>query len=239
MRKNFDLTGRRFSMLLVQAREGSKMHPTKNKKSQTTWRCLCDCGNIVVVARSKLLCGKKKYCSRENHKDVFSAAIRRGAIKPRVYSAKLKINQRFKLTYSSWSSMKHRCSPHGKYAKHGTRICDRWQSFAGFLADMGERPTRLHTIERENNLGDYEPGNCIWGTKSEQAENKRSTRWVFWEGDLVKLVELCREKQMPLSVVGCRLTYGWSIERALSEPIGQSVGRPRKKAAFQIPWQST
>lgn len=80
-------------------------------------------------------------------------------------------------TYVSWSRMKQRC----QYAKHhifhdyggrGIRVCERWQEFKNFLADMGERPDGK-TLDRKDVDGNYEPGNCRWATRLEQERNKR------------------------------------------------------------------
>ena len=89
-------------------------------------------------------------------------------------------NGKLSSTYVSWFGMKARCQNPNKsqfkyWGARGVKVCDRWQDFANFLADMGERPEGT-TLDRIDNNGNYEPGNCRWVTLKEQRRNRRDQK---------------------------------------------------------------
>jgi hypothetical protein len=106
------------------------------------------------------------------------------------------------------------------YGKRGISICDRWRySFASFMADMGPRPSRLHSVDRyPNKNGNYEPGNCRWATDIEQARNQITNRIICYRGKQMTLAEASQLAGLKYDTVWMRLKHGWTIDRALETP---------------------
>jgi hypothetical protein len=96
--------------------------------------------------------------------------------------------------YRIWVGMKNRClnlncENYADYGGRGITVCERWNKFENFYADMGPRPNGT-SINRIDNDGNYEPGNCHWATNKEQHRNKRSTVMIEWQGEKIALAEL-------------------------------------------------
>lgn len=140
-------------------------------------------------------------------------------------------------TYRIWIGMKRRCSDTASkdfknYGAKGIQVCARWDaSFQDFLADMGERPSLEHTIDRLDPSLGYGPENCRWATRSEQgAENKSNLRAVT-VGDLhfASISAACRHFGVSGTTVNMRLKAGHSLETAVSVPTGALPNkRPRE-----------
>jgi len=106
------------------------------------------------------------------------------------------------------------------YGGRGIQVCDRWlNSFESFLEDMGPKPSPDHSIERIDNNGNYEPGNCRWATREEQANNKRSNKRFLVDGEMKTITQLAKERNILVSTLARRLSRdGLSIEEALARP---------------------
>lgn len=113
------------------------------------------------------------------------------------------------------------------YGGRGIKICQRWDSYAMFLEDVGERPSGQHSIDRIDNNKDYSPENCRWATKVQQMRNTRRNRVITAFGETACLSEACAKRGSGYDIVRARLNNGWSAEDALSVPVRHLF---RKKA---------
>jgi len=97
--------------------------------------------------------------------------------------------------YMNWQAMKSRCyaksMSKGSHQRRGIKVCDRWlYSFDNFLQDMGPKPSKEYTLDRIDNNGNYEPNNCRWATRQEQADNKSSNKMYTYKGETLNLTQL-------------------------------------------------
>lgn len=130
--------------------------------------------------------------------------------------------------YPLWDAMVRRCHdsayPAWKdYGARGIAVCDRWRIFENFETDVGLRPSARHTLDRIDNDGGYEPGNCRWATRREQQLNRRDTRLVTIEGKQYVAAELAHQHGVSLSAVVWRARHGMLMSDVIA-----TGGRPRR-----------
>lgn len=131
-------------------------------------------------------------------------------------------NRARSVEYLAWSAMIERCYNHkAKAYKHygarGIAVCERWFAFESFLADMGPRPTPTYSLDRIDNNGNYEPGNCRWTTRTTQMRNTRVNHFLELNGERRTIAEWCEKLGMSYSTVSERIRrYGWTTEQALT-----------------------
>jgi hypothetical protein len=206
-----DLVGHRFDRLVVTHRVPG------------AWACSCACGGYLEVPRYNLLSGATRSCG----------CLRRESAAAKAQIRNLKHGHtsggRTTPTWISWKGMLARCkakrgTAYEYYVLRGIKVCKRWRKFENFLADMGERPPGK-TLDRENNDGNYEPGNCRWATRVEQQSNRRGSRVLTLNGVTKTLSQWARELDAHPERIYSRLKKGWSVELALTKPLRKSSNR--------------
>ena len=200
------VAGQRFGRLVVQKqiepyvdRQGARMQQ---------YRCLCDCGSVGIYRSRLLRVGHTKSC---------------GCLSREVAGERLRTHgegraQTRTREYTAWAGMIARCENDAEpgfrnYGARGISVCKRWRdSYQDFLADMGRCPPRL-TLERVDNFGSYEPGNCRWATRHDQARNKRNNIVVELDGVSMNLADACAKTGMTYSRAYQRIRAGWAMSR--------------------------
>lgn len=121
--------------------------------------------------------------------------------------------------YYSWNHMINRCfnskdKSFSRYGGRGITVCKRWLNFKNFEKDMSKLFKKGLTLERINNNGDYSPLNCKWATRKEQANNRRTSRFITYKGITKTLQQWAEYLGIKQSTLGMRFyVYGWSIEK--------------------------
>lgn len=206
MGKKLDLTGQRFGRLVA-------IKYAYTKRSRRFWRCKCDCGNEKTVEISSLMNGKTKSCGCLN-RETF-------------YRNPYTMRHTHMQLYNVWHGIKLRChNPNYHsfefYGGRGIIVCDEWRnSFDTFAtwADNNGYEEGLE-IDRIDVNGNYCPENCRWVTPKQQANNRRNTFIVTYQGAAKPLSEWCDELGLPYATIYYRLSSGkWSVEDALNVPV--------------------
>lgn len=186
--------GKKYNRLTPVAVEG------KDKYGKTLYRCICECGKETILVGSLFTSGHVKSC---------------GCLRGYGLS--------YSITYKSWVSAKARClyKNHPYYIDYGGRgikMCDRWlNSFSAFLEDMGERPSRYHTLDRIDTNGDYEPNNCRWATIKEQCNNRRNNHFIDYRGEKLTVADFARKYDFNINRLYYELNKGFDIEYILQK----------------------
>lgn len=202
--------------------------------------CECECGIRKNVYCNSLTDGRSKSCGcygREQTRSRVSTNITHGHTRR---SGSNKINP----TYQSWRGISQRCRPdvpkNKYYGVRGITVCERWASYENFLADMGERPSPKHTLDRINVNGNYEPENCRWATRWVQDNNKRNSDWLEIDGQVKTVTEWVKISGVGYTTVRQRLDKGWDGKEAVfSPPIPRERRRKSKSPAKASNGQAT
>lgn len=204
-RRTKDLAGQRFGRLVALGFVG------RNKWNQALWLCQCDCGKHLTTLCDTLVRGRTQSCGCLRRDITIQRNFRHGLCD--------------KPEYITWNGMKCRCeNPNEKgyenYGGRGIKICKRWRySFENFYTDMGPKPGPEYSIERINNDGDYEPGNCKWATRQEQNDNSRHNHMLEFQGKTLTMSQWANAISVSRGTLTNRLKTGWTIEEALTVPV--------------------
>lgn len=216
--KPVDLTGQRFGRLVAQSRGPNA---GKGRSAKARWYCLCDCGNTTLVYTSALRGGLTTSCGcwRSEVSTKLAGPLNRSHGKSATAA------------FARWIGMRQRCfNPNRKdwhvYGGRGITICERWMSFENFYADMGDPPPGMQ-IERVDNNGNYEPGNCIWATPTQQGRNRRTNRVIRAKGQAKPMSAWAEDIGSADNTIADRLERGWSPDEAVS--VDPTLYHRRKK----------
>ncbi len=196
-----DRTGEKHGRLTV-----VKRGPKKGRKVH--WWCECSCGRACTLVRSDALGNPTQSCGclqRERSGEACRKRSTHGCSRTSGYLV--------------WRAMKNRCYRKADlhfldYGGRGIRVCDAWRySFEAFSRDMGPPPGPGYSIERLDNDGHYEPGNCTWATCKHQARNRRSTVWVQCEGEVVSLAEAAERAGLAYKTAYSKMRRGTGFIR--------------------------
>lgn len=204
-----DLKGKAFVRWSVDsiAANGDKRH--------VYWNCVCSCGSKRKVCAENLTSGQSTSCG----------CYRREILRAARSATDTCLEHCKRPEYKAWRSMKDRClnPQHQNYEHYGARgitVCQRWiDRFENFFEDIGLRPSRIHSLDRIDNNGNYEPSNCQWATSKEQARNRRTCRVLTALGRTLIIAEWARLTGISHSGICRRLARGLSATDAVSLPL--------------------
>jgi hypothetical protein len=204
-----DMIGRKYGSIEVMA------YSHKSTSGSHYWLCKCACGNEKLVQKSNLESGRTKSCGCEKGERISQRRLTHGLTRTRVHTI--------------WTDMKQRClNPNApdypRYGGRGIKLCQAWHSFDYFYEDMGEPPEGT-TLNRINNDGDYEPGNCEWAAAEIQQNNRRTSRRILHMGFDWTLAQWSRYSGTPARIISWRIEHGWSVKAAIFGMVAKRTKR--------------
>jgi hypothetical protein len=200
--------------------------------------CRCSCGMEREVYRYDLAAGKSTKC-RDCRRLERAEALKQASV-----HAHARVGEKSP-TYRTWVGMRSRCNnpkvdSWAHYGGRGIKVCERWESFENFLADMGLRPSLNHWIERYDVDKGYSPDNCGWELKEVQPHNKTTTVWVEVEGRRVSLATARRLLGISRGTTDARIAKGLSGGDLIAAPLPHNEvsalgGKARQKKRPAVP----
>lgn len=183
-------------------------------KNKYVW-AKCDCGNEKLIRLPHVLSGISLSCGCLQKEQLIARSLKHGEAKHDGSET---------TEFKTWKGIQERCygitSPHYKrYGGRGIKMCERWRlSYLSFLENMGRRPSALHSIDRINNDGDYEPENCRWATRKEQSYNRGNTIYISLFGEKKSIWEWSKITNLSLQTLRARYRNNWKPLDILNTP---------------------
>ena len=206
--KKLDLTGQEFGRLTA-------IKSLPNTGHNTPWLCKCVCGGETIATSYNLRSGHTTSCGCFHKETVSKNFKTHGLSRSPIYT--------------TWKLMMQRCynvnnKNYKDYGQRGITVCQEWHSFDNFFNDMGSRPKKF-TIERINNNGNYEPSNCKWVSRLEQACNRRNSNLLTFRGQTFCISQWARITGISQKTIWKRVySYEWPVEKALTTPVRKVRG---------------
>lgn len=178
--------------------------------------CRCACGDLGIYRPADLKTANTNSCGCYRKENSRSLLLIHGGSAAKTPE------------YTVWRKMRERCNSKGcrayvNYGGRGILVCSEWDDlrtgYSQFISDMGPRPSPEHEIERKDVNAGYCADNCKWVTRSEQARNKRNTRYETAFGRTQCLAVWAEEYNVKYKALHCRLQRGWTLEKALTVPL--------------------
>jgi len=202
--KTLDLTNKRFGLLVA-------IKSTRSEKGQRIWTCQCDCGNTKDVVAYSLARGASKSCGCISRQRMIDRNFKHGKSKTRIHRI--------------WSAMKQRCHDKNKsnyqyYGGRGIKICKEWMVFQNFhnWAIANGYNDNL-SIDRIDSNGNYEPDNCRWATKKQQANNIRTNHFIEYNNKKQTIAAWSKETGIAKSVIRYRLLQGYDLDKVFIKKV--------------------
>lgn len=214
--KSPDLAGRVFGKLTVIGRAPSIVCVSGRKYGCS--HCRCECGRETITRNQVLLNGNAKSCGCLKSTFIRDAARRHGCSSGP--------------TWNSWAAMLSRCTyeKHPAYHRYGGRgilVCDRWKRFENFIDDMGPRPDGMQ-LDRIDNSGNYEPGNCRWVTPSQNIRNKSDVAQLTAFGETKSLPDWAEDPRCPVCADTLYQRYLRKIRRGTYPSLEAMISAPKE-----------
>ena len=212
-----DIIGKTFGRFTVVSNAGKA--PSKH----SLWRCVCSCGNEIIVIRCSLTSGSTRSCGCLNDEQRHKKGEEANRTKHGKHDTRL---------YRIWKAMRNRClnpnSPDFQkwYGAKGITVCQEWindfSPFEKWAIENGYQDTL--TLDRIDVNSNYSPQNCRWVSNSIQQNNKTTNHLLTYNNETHTLAEWSKITGIDRSAILARIKRGWSVERTLTEPSHKKGG---------------